>query len=86
MGITAKLTSSKRSLSVGLVQSSNPLSIKGTAKVTRLSQLSDVNDELTSEGGQSGSSIIFDAENNTYVLKKLVDYDGEEITYQGGEF
>lgn len=88
MAINAKISGATRGLSVTLTQNKPPLSIKGTAKVTRLDQLADVNSSLTQESNATGATILYDAEAGTFVFKKIADYDNEtgDVTFNAGEF
>jgi hypothetical protein len=62
-----------------------PLTIKTSAAATTLSSLADT-DTSKEEARQSGSTLIYNENTNNYVAEKVFNYNGDDVSLDGGTF
>jgi len=68
---------------VVLNDAGTPITISAFKPVSgSLSQLSDIN----LNGSADGSVLVYDRETNTYILRDVLNVDGEVVTLSGGDF
>ncbi|MDA9007760.1 hypothetical protein N9J18_00840 [Porticoccaceae bacterium] len=75
--------SSPSQTKVVLNDNGNPVTISAFKSISgKLSDLSDVN----LNGSPDGSVLVFDSETLSYVLRPILQVDGEVVTLSGGVF
>lgn len=75
--------SSPSQTKVVLNDNGNPVTISAFKAVSgKLSDLSDVD----LNGSPDGSVLVFDSETKSYVLRGILQVDGETVTISGGDF
>lgn len=63
-----------------------PLTIKSsTASRSTLTTLTDV-DASKAEASLSGATLVYDSETQTYKSEKVFNYDGDDVSLDGGTF
>lgn len=59
------------------------LTIKSSAAATKVTNLTDVDQN---GGSVSGSTLVYNADTKLYVSEKVFNYDGEDVSLDGGTF
>lgn len=85
MAMVGKLSSAATGMNAKLNGSAPTMTIKSTGVATSASSLSDV-DQSKPEGTESGATLVWDENTNTFKSEKVFTYDGDNVGLDGGGF
>jgi len=70
---------------VKFTPTTSDFTIKSSAAATTAGSLSDV-DTSKPEASESGATLVFDSNTQTFKSEKVFNYDGDNVSLDGGNF